>query len=223
MKLTALLLFLGISISSIGQESDHFMAWTKIGIAGDVIKKMDWSLDVSSRFDNQGVATFFPQVGIEYKLKKWFKPSVEYRFIVDRNKYGNYKSSHRINVNANFKKEIIKRLDLGLRVRYQYAFQQFGAPDTYDADFDQAFRFKPGISYDIKGSIFKPTLSSEFFYNPSFGEEGRQFSKMRFAVGTKVDLDGPHGFSVKYQFDKKFRSYKDGTRHVLAVSYEFNL
>ena len=60
------------------------MAWTKVGIAGDVIKKMDWSLDVSSRFDNQGVATFFPQVGIEYKLKKWFKPSVEYRFIVDQ-------------------------------------------------------------------------------------------------------------------------------------------
>lgn len=199
------------------------MAWAKVGVTGSIIKKMDWSVDLSTRFNSQGVATLFPQAGIEYKLKKWFKPSVEYRFIADRNKYGNYKSSHRVNINANFKKKIVKRLDVGLRVRYQYAFKQFGAPDTYDADFDQAFRFKPGVYYDIKGSIFSPTLSSEFFYNPTLGEGGRQFSKMRFAVGTKINLNGPHGLSVKYQFDKKFRDYKAGTRHVVAVSYEFKL
>lgn len=224
MKLAALLLFLGISVSSIGQERDYMMAWAKVGVSGDVIKKVDWSLEVSTRFDNQGVATFFPQAGLEYKLKKWFKPSVEYRFIADRNKYGNYKSSHRVNVNANFKKEIIKRLDIGLRVRYQYAFQQFYVTNySYDADFDQAFRFKPEISYDIKGSMFKPELSTELFYNPALGKGGRQFSKVRFAVGTKIDLDGPHGLSVKYQFDKKFRDYEAGTRHVVAVSYEFKL
>ena len=223
MKFSTFLLFIGISISSIGQESDYMMAWAKVGLRGDVIKKMDWTFDLSTRFDNQGVATFFPQAGIEYKVNKWFKPSVEYRFLVDRNKYGNYKSSHRININASFKKAIVKRLDLALRLRYQYAFQQFGAAETYDADFDQAFRFKPGISYDIKESIFTPTLSTEFFYNPELGERGRQFTKMRFAVGTKIELDGPHGLSVKYQFDKKFRDYEAGTRHVIAFSYEYKL
>jgi hypothetical protein len=222
MKLTAILIFLGISLSSFGQN-DYMMAWTKVGLRGDVIKKMDWMFNVSTRFDNQGVATFFPQAGIEYKVKKWFKPSVEYRFLVDRNKYGNYKSSHRINLNAGFKYTVVKRLALGARIRYQYAFKQLGATQDYDADFDQAFRFKPSVTYDIKGSIFSPTMTTEFFYNPELGENGRQFTKLRFAVGTKIELDGPHAFSVKYQFDKKLRNYAAGVRHVIALSYEFKL
>ena len=222
MKLFAIIfLFLGVSLPSFSQ-TDEFMVWAKAGVRGDLAKKTDWMFDLSARFDDEGVATFFPQAGIEYKVKKWFKPSVEYRFLVDRNKYGNYKSSHRLNVNANFKKTV-KRIAFGARVRYQYAFDQFGAPDSYDADFDQAFRFKPSIGYDIKGSMFKPSISAEYFYNPELGENGRQFTKVRLAVGTKLALNGPHALSVKYQLDKKFRNYSAGVRHVIAVSYEFKL
>ena len=222
MKLFAIIfLFLGISLPSFGQN-DEFMVWAKAGVRGDLAKKTDWMFDLNSRFDGAGVATFFPQAGIEYKVKKWFKPSVEYRFLIDKNKYGNYKSSHRLNVNANFKKSI-ERFSLSARVRYQYAFDQFGSPDSYDADFDQAFRFKPAVGYNIKGSIFSPTVSAEFFYNPVLGPQGRQFNKVRLAFGTKLELDGPHSLSVKYQLDKKFRDYSAGTRHVIAVSYEFKL
>ena len=222
MKLSTILIFLGISLSSFGQN-DYMMAWAKVGLRGDIVKKTDWMVNISTRFDNQGVATFFPQAGIEYKVKKWFKPSVEYRFLVDRNKYGNYKSSHRINLNANFKKSVIKRLALGVRLRYQYAFKQFSGSEAYDADFDQAFRFKTSVTYDIKGSVFSRTVTSEFFYNPELGKNGRQFTKVRFAAGTKIELDGPHSLSIKYQFDKKLRNYAAGVRHVIAISYEFKL
>lgn len=221
MKLSVIVLFLGISISSFGQN-DEFMVWTKAGIRGDLIKKTDWMFNMSSRFDDAGVATFFPQAGIEYKVKKWFKPSVEYRFLVDRNKYGNYKPSHRLNVNANFKKSV-KRFGLGVRVRYQYAFDQFGPAESYDADFDQAFRFKPAVSYDIKGSMFTPYANAEFFYNPVLGQDGRQFTKMRLGIGTKLEMDGPHGLSFKYQLDKRFHDYAAGMRHVIAISYEYKL
>jgi len=221
MKLFVIALFLGISASSFAQN-DEVMVWTKAGISGKIIKKMTWMFDLNGRFDNDGLATFFPQPGVEYKVTKWFRPSVEYRFLIDKNKYGNFKSSHRLNVNANFKTSV-KRFGLGARVRYQYAFEQFGAAESYDADFDQAIRIKPSINYNIKKSIFTPTASAEFFYNPVIGEDGRQFTKLRVAVGTKINLKGPHTVSVKYQIDKKLHNYAAGLRHVAAFSYGYKL
>jgi long-subunit fatty acid transport protein len=220
MRRLYLILLTLLPLSNAFSQEHEFMVWTEAGVRGDLVKRTDWMVELNSRFDGQGVATFFPQVGVEYKIKKWIKPSVEYRFIIDRNKYGNYKSSHRLNLNANFK-ENFDRLGVGLRVRYQYAFQQFGAPQDYNADFDQAIRLKPSLSYDINNSIFTPTLSTEFFYNPELGENGRQFTKMRLAVGSKLELDGPHSVSFKYQLDKRFNDYESGMRHVMSFSYGF--
>lgn len=222
MKFSIITLFLGITIGSFAQNSE-VMVWTEVGLSGDLMKKTDWSFELNTRFDDEGVATFFPQAGIEYKVKKWFKPSVEYRFLVDKNKYGNYKSSHRLNVNMNFKASPVKRLSVGTRLRYQYGFDQFGGPTTYNDDFDQAFRIKPSASYDINNSIFTPAISAEWFYNPELGENGRQFTKVRIGIGSKLELDGPHSVSFKYQLDKRFNNYKAGLRHVASFSYEYKL
>jgi len=210
-----------LSSVSFGQN-DEFMVWTNVGLSGDLVKKTDWTVELNSRFDNEGIATFFPQVGIDYKLTKWLKPSVEYRFLVDRNKYGNYKSGHRINLNAKFGEDF-DRLSLEFRLRYQYAFSQFGQATDYNADFDQAFRFKPEIEYDINDFILTPSVSAEFFYNPKLGENGRQFDKVRLAVGASFDLNNNHDISFKYQIDKKFRAFEEGVRHVISVSYEYSL
>lgn len=210
------LLIAGTSFS----QNDEFMVWTEFGTSGDLVKRTDWSFELDTRWDNQGLATFFPQVGIDYKLTKWLKPSVEYRFLVDRNKYGNFKTSHRINVNAKFG-EKIDRLSLEFRLRYQYAFSQFGAPTEYNADFDQAIRMKPEIEYDIDNFFLTPGISAEFFYNPRLGENGRQFDKMRLAFGLKLDTKGKHDVGIKYQIDKKFYAYNEGLRHVIALSYEY--
>jgi len=203
------------------QQNDEYMLWTEVGVKGDLVKKTDWSAELNTRFDGNGIATFFPQVGVEYKLTKWLRPSVEYRFVIDKNDYGNYKAANRLNVNAKFKEDI-ERLELECRIRYQYAFNNRGSFD-YDADFDQAFRFKPEISYDINNFILTPKISSEFFYNPSLGEEGRRFNKVRFAVGASFDLNNNHDVSFKYQLDKRFYAYDRGVRHVLSLSYQYKL
>lgn len=222
MKFKILSLALLFSVSSFAQN-DEFQLWTEVGLSGDLIKKKsDWSFEMNSRFDDEGVATFFPQVGLDYKITKWLKPSLEYRFIVDRNKYGNYKPSHRINFNVKLD-ENFKRLSYSVRLRYQYAFTNPGAQTDYNADFDQAFRIKPELSYDIKKFFLTPVMSAEFFYNPQLGEDGREFDRVRFAVGAKIDTKGDHGVSFKYQLDKKFHAHNKGMRHVIGVSYEYSL
>jgi len=219
-KSLVIILFLTYHFLSFSQ-SNEFMLWTKIGAGGKVAKKLSWAGEFNARMGRSNVETFFPQVGLEYKLLNWFKPSVEYRYIVDKNKYGNYKSYSRLNFNLGFKKSI-NQFGLGLRIRYQYAFNRIGL-QSYNPDFDQAFRFKPAIEYRVGKSIYTPFVSSEFFYDPQYGPYGPGVSKLRLAVGTKLNLKGPHEASVKYQFDKKFHDYVVGPRHVVAISYTYKI
>lgn len=220
MKLLVIIgiLFLGTSVYA----QDDFQTWVKTGVEGGIVKKLDWSFELNSRFGGTGLETFFPQAGIEYKVKKWFRPSIEYRYILDKDKYGNYGSGHRINFNAAFK-ERVDRFSLGVRIRYQYAFSRLSGAQDYNSDFDQAIRTKFSAVYDIDNSMFSPLISGEFFYDPKFGPKGPSFTKFRFAVGTSLELDGPHKISVKYQLDKKLNNFSAGVRHVIGVSYMYKL
>lgn len=218
------ILFVFILVVFFGVRSyaqHEFMQWTSIGAEGTLIKKnLDWMSEVDFRFGEDGLQTFFPQVGLEFKRVKWCKPSLEYRYIIDKNKWGNYKGSHRINANLNIG-ETIERFKFGARLRYQYSFDQLNAYADYNADFDQAIRVKPSIEYDINDFKLTPKASAEFFYNPTYGPEGRQFKKIRYAIGASVELDGPHKISFKYQLDQYLRDPEKDLRHVLSISYAY--
>lgn len=209
-----------LSFSSFGQH--EFQVWSEVGVDYKIIKRFHAELEVNTRFDDQGLATFFPQLGLEYKLTKWMKPSIEYRFVVDKNKIGNYKAYNRLNFNVDFD-EKIDRLSFGARLRYQYAFNTL-ATGQYDADFDMAIRLKPNVKYDVNDFPLSPEASVEFFYNPLSGGPYRPgMDKLRYAIGADLDVKGPHGFGFKYQLDHKLRDYGANLRHVLSLSYSYDL
>ncbi len=214
-----IILFLTVTFTSFSQNNDY-MLWTKIGVKGKLNKQFSYAGTINTRFGGEGVETFFPQVGVEYRLMKWLRPSIEYRFIIDKNKYGNYKTSNRLNFNVELGKKV-SRFNIGFRIRYQYAFNRISQQE-YNPDFDQAFRFKPSVEYNIKGSKLSPFITSEFFYDPQFGPNGRRFTKIRVGVGSKLNLKGPHTVGFRYQFDKKF-NFKDRYRHVIALSYSYRI
>lgn len=219
MRLLLPLSFL-LSFNLFGQH--EFQVWSEIGLDYKIKKGLHANLELNSRFDNKGLATFFPQVGVEYKLTKWLKPSIEYRFVVDKNDIGNYKAYNRLNFNLDFSDKI-DRLSFGARLRYQYAFNNLSV-GAYDADFDMAIRLKPSVKYDINDFPLSPEVSAEFFYNPLYGGPYQPgFDKVRYAIGADLDVKGPHGFGFKYQLDHKLRNYSANLRHVLSVSYSYDL
>lgn len=197
------------------------MLWTKVGVRGKITKKLNWSTEVNTRFI-PGVQTFFPEFGLSYKVTKWFQPSIDYRFVFDKNKYGNFLSSSRINLNAAFKHKI-KRFSVGLRLRYQSSFSRkiSGTNIDYNSDFDQAFRFRPNIEYKIKKTWFTPVISFEWFVNPVDGPD-RGLTKTRLAIGTKINLKGPHEASIKYQVDNR-ADFSRGRRFVFSMGYTYKL
>jgi len=117
-----LIFVLFLPFAGFGQTSSG-MVWTELGVKGSVTKKIDWAADVTTRFGNLGVNTFFPQVSVKYKLTKWFRPSLEYRAIFNHLSNGNYNFSNRLNINGEFKKGV-SDFDFGLRLRYQFSQEE---------------------------------------------------------------------------------------------------
>ncbi len=216
-----LIIALFLPFAGFGQTNSG-MVWTEFGVKGSVTKKVDWAADLTTRFGSLGVNSFFPQVSVKYKLTKWFRPSLEYRAIFNHLENGNYNFSNRLNINGEFKQGI-SDVTFGLRIRYQYSFGTLFSGGSYDPEFDQAFRIKPSVTYDVKNSMLSPTGSVEFFYDPAYGQYGRQFTKIRTFVGVKSDWKKPFDISVGYMFDGKINLPNPSNRHILSVSMAYKL
>jgi hypothetical protein len=195
--------------------------WTEIGVKGSVSKNIGWGLAITNRFGSDGLETIFPQATIKYKVTDWFRPSIDYRAVMKLDEYGNYGFSNRLNLNTEFK-HAVSNFTGSLRLRYQYSFDN--TPSIkYDAEFDQAIRFKPQINYDINDCIFTPSISVEYFYNPNFGPQGRIFTKYRAYIGFDLDVNSPHGFSMGYILDRGMNIASNKTKHIFNLSYDYDL
>jgi predicted porin len=203
-------------------QTNEGKVWTEIGVNGKIIKDLDWATELTTRFGVNGLETVFPSISIKYKVKKWFKPSVEYRYIVDRENFDTYSNSHRLNFNADFKRSF-DRLTIKSRIRYQYSFDRLLDSELYSPEFDQAIRLKIGGTYDINNSFLSPVISGELFYNPMYGPYGQQLTKFRLFAGVDIEMDGPHEISVGYIFDNRINLSRPLTKHILSLGYSYKI
>jgi hypothetical protein len=203
-----------------GQEEPKL--WLEVGAKGAITKNIDWGFQVTNRFGSLGDETVFAQASVKFKIKKWLRPSIDYRAINDKDLNGNYSFTNRMNFNVELK-HAIKRFEFGGRVRYQYSFRTFASSGGYDPDFDQAIRIKPQVSFDIKNSFITPVSSIEYFYNPNYGPLGQRFSKYRFYVGADLEFDNPHGISLGYIRDQEINLPAPETKNILSISYTYTV
>lgn len=215
-----LLLVVFVPVFGIGQSTGQ--VWSEIGMKGEFTKKLDWSVEVNTRFGNSiGVESFFPQVGLKYKVAKWFRPSIQYRYIFDLDRYGNYAPANRFMLNASFEKDFNKRLSGEVRIRYQNEFSHWTSNSGYEQSMKQIVRLKPEIVYDIKKSTFKPYINSELFY--TLEPYRPHFSKLRIGVGTDFEIDDPLSIGVGYIYDKELNNTKGlpSIRHIFTTSIKY--
>lgn len=218
MKLLLLLLFSPFLITA--QTSSA--VWSELGVKGDITKNLDWGVELNTRFGNsRGVETFFPQVSLKYKVTKWFKPSIDFRYILKKDKFSNYLGSNRLILNANFEKKFNKRLSAELRLRYQFGFSRWTADTDYEDETSTAIRIRPEINYEIKNSAFSPYLKSELFY--SLEPYNYQFRKIRCAIGTNIEVDDPLSLSIGYMYDRELNdaNNRPSIRHIYTFSIKY--
>lgn len=214
MRLIILLFFCISFVAKINAQTSAVL-WVDAGIKKEFTKKIEAGAFVNTRFVNIGLNVIFPSVYFKYKVTKWFRPSIEYRYIYERFAPQIYNDGNRVNLNADFKYEI-KKFELGFRLRYQFSFNALRNTTYYNAEFDQAFRFRPSLSLNLDKSIFKPYTSMEWFLNTSGGPSYGQITRLRSTLGTDIDLKGPHKLEASLIFDYKFN--KSNLENVFIVN-----
>jgi len=202
-------------------EAQDFELWNAVGTSYKINDRISLSASFSSRVGDRKVKTFFPEVTVKYKIVKWVHISMDYRLVSKRDDLGNYLGANRINFNAKLRHSY-KRLKYSCRVRYQMS-SRGGGNQAYESDFDEAFRFKPAIKYNIRKSIFEPFFGLDFFYNPTNGVFGNRFDKVRYGIGTSVELGDAHDLDVSFKLDQRFNSGNNGHKLIFALAYTVNL
>lgn len=201
------------------QNNTVFQLWNEVGLAYKLDKKQSLAFDLQTRHDANGLKTFFPQFSYRYKINKHIRPSLDYRFVSDRNKSGNFELKHRLNSNLQLSYNF-DHLELDFRFRYQYARTRF-VEDT-EPEFGAALRYKTSIAYAIKKHDLKPKVSMELFTSPMEGQIGYHLNRIRWNFGLSYDLKGPHSVEVAYLYDRRINSPGALNRAVLNFTYGFS-
>jgi hypothetical protein len=213
----SLLLFPFVGLS---QNSTVFQVWNEVGVGYKLDKKQSLAFDLTTRHGAGGLQTFFPQISYKYKINKFIRPSIDYRYVGGSTQEGNFTYRHRINTNLQFNYEI-ERLELGLRMRYQFTTNRLA--DNFEQEFGEAFRIKPSIVYNIKKSVLLPQASMEFFSGPMDGQQGYHLNRIRWSVGLGFDWDGPHSLELAYLYDQRINSPGSLNRAILNFSYGYSI
>lgn len=218
MKIIIGLLFCIVLVAPKAQLFEQ-QVWIETGAKYNLTKKLGASLDLTQRYGYDGLGTLFPQVSFRYKVSSWFRPSLDYRLILSKSNAEIYDASQRINANLQFS-HTYKRFDLGLRIRYQYSFDRLS--ESYDSEFDQAWRIRPGAKYNIKGLPITPEMRAEFFYNPLNSINGKMFNRIRYFAGTAIELKHNQGIELGLSFDQWINGIPK-KRLMYSVSYMISL
>lgn len=194
--------------------------------------------------------------GIEgsYKINKYLKADAGYDLLDynNREKVEYYTSSggnakikwrpsywgirHRFHVSLEGDYKFSCGIKVSLRERWQYAYRPETAATRYKMDIsDQTMaldedyvrsskskhtlRSKLQVEYDRKGALFTPYLSAELF-------NGWKTEKVRYTVGTDINVSKQHVFNVFYRYQKPYDTSDsdydyDPDMHYIGIGYKY--
>ena len=217
--------FLFVASISMAQEQaveleKDFETWTSTSFSYAIDSR--WKVDLnqqlrlkenSSQFD-----VYFTQLGVRYKFKNNISVGTGARYIRENDNQGKmqgYENHFRWNGDLMYKLPV-QRFALKYRLRYQ-SKTELNIPDAVERT---TYRFKTALSYNIKQSDFRPSLSAELFHNPNL-ENG--ISKVRYSIGTSYHFKKAGEIAAFYRIEDK-RSVSEPKRtQIFGIKYQYTL
>lgn len=219
-------------------------------LSAEAEKKIDKKLSVSvegamrTRNDFKTMDRWSLDLGASYKLNKWLKADIGY-MLLDQNDHEkiNYKSTgaydtwrpsywqlrHRVYASLTGTVKLGSNFKLALRERWQYTYRPETTAQRWDFDDEvweddvrsgkgkHVLRSRLGISYDKKKALFSPYANIELY-------NGLGIQKVRYTVGTDIQLTKQHAFTAFYRFQDA-RNVSAGDydpdMHYLGLGYKF--
>ena len=219
---------------------------TELSAEKSITKKISVTVEGDYRTRNNFKTTDRWSLGVagEYKLMKGLKLSAGYKMLQTNFRenitlntngtYNNWRPSywgtrHRLHATLSGSYKLRNNLKISLRERWQWTYRAEKSTDRWD--FDNALwettlrsgkahhqlRSRLELSYDKKHSLLTPYASIELY-------NGWNIEKIRYTVGTDLNLSKQHTLSVFYRFqdikDNSADTY-DPDMHYMGIGYKF--
>ena len=223
------ILALALGCLSLGNFADawaddkDFATDVNVEVEKDITKK--WGIGVGGelRMNNNSTSVdkLAASVGSDYELTKWLKIGAGYEFINDWNgpEKDFFTRRHRWNVSASYKHKFTKRINAGLKLKYQQTFRS-EEYKTYSQPRKDYVRAKIDGEYKIKGMPLYTHLSAEMFYFCN-SNDGNTIDDIRYNAGVTYKINKHNSVDLSFQIDDEMNVSNPEDRFMLCASYKY--
>ncbi len=182
--------------------------WSGVGFTYVITKDLEFDFGQEFRFD-ENINSFGQSVtdfGLSYDVFDFLSVKAAYR-------YRSFSSYSRQELYGN----ISTGFDLGdfkfsYRFRYHRKYSEMtDSPEQYRN------KFEIGYKYDKR---LDPFVSADFFYS-SLGEDKEKFYKVRYSLGTKIELTRYSDIELCYMLEDML--YSDKIVSILGINWSYKL
>jgi hypothetical protein len=206
------------TLVNVAPASADTQLWTELGLRHDLTKKVTLSFDQLTRFDADvsRLGSAMPEVGVAYKVKKWFRIGAGYRYEFERNKDAELVSRHRAFAWMRARRD----LPADVQLQYRLQLQEQWRPDAKPVN-RHTVRNRGDVSYTALGA-FTPGASVELHH--ILNEEGNtiHLGKVWLTAGVEWERD-QLGLDVFYRLITGQYDPDDPSGHVLGVGVRYEI
>ncbi|NTW25001.1 MAG: DUF2490 domain-containing protein [Lentimicrobium sp.] len=211
------ILFL-FSSGTYGQMNDAGL-WTSLTFEAKLVKKLSASFSQEYRFDENvtELGSWISEAGLEYKLNKYLKASVNYRVTLKRMTNNLYSPRQRFFVDIKAEKKI-KPLIFQFRTRFQEEYADVNrSPEFGFTGFYSRNKFTFKFDLDKK---WEPYISFEFF-TPVGHDQPYIFDDIRSTAGVEFALSKHHKLDLYYMIQRELYVNMPVTDFIGGIGYQF--
>ena len=235
-QIAALFVTLLLSLTN-AYAGDDFGMWGTVNAEKELNSR--WSLGAEVEYrsrDNLKSADRW-SFGVEgsYQIARWLKATVGYSLLDDHHhneytsgtKYTDYWGiRHRLNVSFTGSVSWGK-FSFSLRERWQYTYRPAKTVQLHETgtDADAGEKVYDGKGKNVWRNRLQVKLKLSNMFRPYVNAESwvaKELEKMRYNVGTELNLDQHHSFDIKYIYQHICgEGDNEPDRHVIGIGYTY--
>jgi opacity protein-like surface antigen len=224
------LLFFFSNTNAQEEDNKDFALWNSVGIKYAPIKRLKLGVEQHIRLKEDASETdeYFTEVFAGFEIVKNLEIGGAMRFIRENDNVGKiqgYEKHFRYNIDLGYKLDLVKRLDISFRLRYQNK-KELDLEDGVEDVPTETLRFKTGFEYNIRKWPLDPSFAIEIFDRKDVESslfEDSKLSRYRLTFGTSYNLKKFGKIGIYYRYQENTRVDNDFQTKILGLKYSYTI
>jgi Protein of unknown function (DUF2490) len=208
--------------SDLRAQAKDFQSWWELGLNKKLTSRFDLDGELEQRFQNNSLqySRSLATLGASYDLFDFLEVGGGARtvFLLDEEQQMHLRYRFNLDLEGSTK---LSRLDLSLRTRLQYGFDDFMEFSYFRLNSTVNRNRLKGV-YHIFGSKFDCFSSVESWHGANREKQWLTFA-MRYSLGVRYSMNFRSRFSLRYIMEDEFNLINPEQLHVLVLSYSYKL